>query len=218
MQNRESAVRSRQKKKENAKYLENEIDLLKKENYRLHYDNVNLRNEKTFLIDQIKFMQNLIRNNNMPLGNVNNKNGMEQENIQTGDIEKNIPQNQIIKNGEQNNESGRNIFLNGMKQRPIRTLFSVCVIYVLSLSYVSYGSSGSNEGRKIIGGPISDGFRVNSFEEELPKPNNNMLLTFLKFIGILLILSIIFILTPWYDKAKNYLCSKYKIPKLTKYL
>jgi len=118
LQNRESAIRSRQKKKENSRNLENEIDYLKKENYRLAHENKSLHNEKSFLIDQIKFMQNLIRSNNI----INKK-----EEKESNDIEKNI------------NVSKPNIVLNGASQKSFGKLFSVFIVCVLSIAYFANG-------------------------------------------------------------------------------
>jgi len=62
IQNRESAVRSRMKKKENNKQSEAELEFLRKENYRLNFENSSLKRERVFLYDQVKFLQGLLKN------------------------------------------------------------------------------------------------------------------------------------------------------------
>jgi len=85
------------------------------ENYRLFHENKNLKQEKSFLIEQIKFMQNLIRSNDIKIQNI--------------DLEKNIPQSDF---------SSHQITLNGARQKPFGKLFNVFIICVLSIAYVSY--------------------------------------------------------------------------------
>jgi hypothetical protein len=60
IQNRESAVRSRIKKKENDKHFSAELDFLRKENDRLNLENSNLKKERAFFCDQINFLKSLI--------------------------------------------------------------------------------------------------------------------------------------------------------------
>lgn len=168
MQNRESAVRSRQKKKESSKHLESENEYLRMENYRLFHENKNLKQEKSFLIDQIKFMQNLIRSNNIqvkPYTNCKNE---------ASDIEKNLHQDssspsnsssqskelgmsgnvnsvKTISSGLGSYNSGGNITLNGGRQRSVGKLFSVFIICVLSIAYISFdAASDFNTGDKIV--------------------------------------------------------------------
>jgi hypothetical protein len=133
LQNRESAVRSRHKKKETSKILENENEHLRMENYRLYHENKSLKTEKIFLIDQIKFMQNLIKSNNLNLKPINSQNT-------EADIEKNIPVT-----------SSTGVQLNGGRQRPFGKFFSVFLVCILSLSYISFDESSEfNSGEKIV--------------------------------------------------------------------
>jgi hypothetical protein len=135
MQNRESAVRSRQKKKESVEYLKSENDILKKENYHLLHENSYLKKEKNFLIDQIKFMQNLIKSNGM----------LVQQNTCANDIEKNVSvNNNLTKGGD------ATITLNGERQKPFAKIFSVFLICVLSVFYVSFNESDVVSNEKIV--------------------------------------------------------------------
>jgi hypothetical protein len=104
--------------------MEVELDFLKKENYRLFHENKSLKTEKSFLIEQIKFMQSLIKSNNLPKC--------------SDDIEKNIT-------SESNSPQ---IYMNGAKQRkPFGKLFSVFVICVLSVAYVSFDGSNLSDNK-----------------------------------------------------------------------
>jgi hypothetical protein len=119
MQNRESAIRSRMKKKETKVQLEAEFEFMKKENYRLFHENKSLKTEKNFLIEQIKFMQSLIKSNTLVKS--------------TEDIEKNVK------------PDSPQIYMNGAKQRPFGKLFSVFVICVLSVAFVSFDAGNGTE-------------------------------------------------------------------------
>ena len=68
IQNRESQIRSRQKKKEDSNKYFDQLEELTKENERLRNENKNLTQDRNFLMEQIKFLQNLISNN---MSNVN---------------------------------------------------------------------------------------------------------------------------------------------------
>jgi hypothetical protein len=135
LQNRESAIRSRHKKKETSKILENENEYLRMENYRLYHENKSLKTEKSFLIDQIKFMQNLIKSNNLNFKPINSQNS-------EADIEKNIPVS---------TSTSSSVHLNGGRQRPLGKFFSVFLVCILSLSYISFDDSSEfNTGEKIV--------------------------------------------------------------------
>jgi len=132
MQNRESAVRSRQKKKESVEYLKSENDILKKENYRLLHENDYLKKEKHFLIDQIKFMQNLIKSNGMLI----------QHSTCGNDIEKNMAVTNV--------PAQLPLTLNGERQKSIGKVFSVFLICVISVFYVSFNESDLTSNEKIV--------------------------------------------------------------------
>lgn len=187
MQNRESAVRSRQKKKENIKNIGADLDNLRIENVRLKQENEYLKNEKVFLVDQIKFMQNLIKSNNLVLvsntvnlNNPNNASFIDINNLATSksgtntniaheinsknkkgyDIEKNLYKennsnitkvsdslndlNMNLENSPQK-ENKVNIYLNGKKQKQVGKIFSIFIICILSIFYISNSDSGSSE-------------------------------------------------------------------------
>jgi hypothetical protein len=143
MQNRESAVRNRQKKKESSKNIESENEFLKMENYRLLHENQSLKHEKSFLIEQIKFMQNLIKSNDVKLRSCRDENR---------DIEKNISNSPRLSSDLNYSPPTSSVNLNGAKQKPFGKLFSVFLICVLSVAYVTFdqGNDLGSNGEKIV--------------------------------------------------------------------
>jgi len=74
IQNRESQIRSRQRKKDEVNKHNEKMDEIIKENERLKAENKTLIQDRNFLIEQIKFLQSLISNN----VNSNNNNSSNQ--------------------------------------------------------------------------------------------------------------------------------------------
>jgi hypothetical protein len=132
------------------------------ENYRLSQENLSLKNEKAFLIDQIKFMQNLIRSNDIKL----KVNSCRDE---SHDLERNMPT--PTSNSQSANLSAIN--LNGAKQRPFSKIFSVFIICVLSITYVSFDNNMDfGSGDKIV---FSTGSTISlNDSSERQKPVNNL--------------------------------------------
>ena len=64
IQNRESAYRMKKMRENNLCKLDEEMNRLKEDNIRLINENISLKKEKVFLIDQIKFMQKIIKESN----------------------------------------------------------------------------------------------------------------------------------------------------------
>lgn len=195
MQNRESAVRSRNKKKENVKIIEAEMEIIKKENYRLFYENKNLINEKNFLIEQIKFMQNLIRSNNTPLKiNIDNDSNCDSRSV---DLEKNITTKSV-------SASSNNIVLNGGKQRPIGKLFSIFIVCMLGVFYIN---PAEETGQKINLSANANTLSLNDDSDRISQMNANSFfidnfnfnfMRIFKFALMFLILTII-----WYAPIDN---------------
>jgi hypothetical protein len=93
--------------------MEVELEYYKKENYRLIHENASLKKEKSFLIDQIKFMQSIIKSNN-------------NSNCNT-DIEKNV-------------SNGPKLVM--ANKKPFGRLFSVFLICMISVLFVSFDIGG----------------------------------------------------------------------------
>jgi hypothetical protein len=148
MQNRESAVRSRQKKKEGLEHIKIENDVLTKENSKLYHENVYLKKENNFLIDQIKFMQNLIKSNGLHI----------KGNKTDSDLENNIK-------NENKETTGSTIGFSG-RHRTVGKMFSVFIVCILSVFYISSNNvNGPTESISFNLGTMSlndDSDRVNA--------------------------------------------------------
>ena len=117
IQNRESALRMKKIKQINLLKNEDEINHLKKENEFLKYENSNLKKEKTFLIEQIKVMQNIINDSKIEF---NNKIGKIKE------------------------YENQEIYYDGSKQTIKGKLFNIFIICLLSIIYI-IGETDSTE-------------------------------------------------------------------------
>ena len=127
IQNRESALRMKKMREKGNNQLEEEIVHLKEDNLRLINENVSLKKEKEFLIEQIKFMQKIIKESNLEVKLKNE--------INDGDIDNNSIS---ISNSSSNDENKKEpiFYYNGSKQRIKGKLFNVFIICTLSLIYI----------------------------------------------------------------------------------
>lgn len=168
MQNRESAVRSRHKKKEGIEYIKSENDILKKENYHLSYENYNLKKEKNFLIDQIKFMQNLIKSHGMLIKSDSCSN-------ENNDIEKNVCVKNLSTKPDDVSYSTQ-IKLNGERQKPFTKIFSVFLICILSVFYITFNNDDLDSNQKIVFNGGSTITLNDASERNISNNNNNSLM------------------------------------------
>ena len=101
--------------------LEEELCHLRDDNVRLINENISLKKEKEFLIDQIKFMQKIIKESNLEfkLKNSNNKN--QSANMNYIDI---------------NKTKEPILYYDGSKQKIKGKLFNVFTICILSIVYL----------------------------------------------------------------------------------
>ena len=108
-------------------------------------------------------MQNLIKSNNLVLksnilnetliNNIRKNNNIQEENKINYDIEKNLIKENVEENSDSSinvNEENKlekknNIYLNGKKQKKIGKVFSIFIICVLSVCYMSSNEFGSAE-------------------------------------------------------------------------
>jgi hypothetical protein len=150
IQNRESAYRMKKMRENNINKLDEEINRLKEDNIRLINENISLKKEKVFLIDQIKFMQKIIKESNLEfkLKNTNNK---ESENNLTY-IDINKTKEPIL-------------YYDGSKQKIKGKLFNVFTICLLSIFYIigdwSFDSSNDKDIKR-----NEQGIILNSIEEK----------------------------------------------------
>lgn len=122
IQNRESALRMKKLKQENQIKKEDQINTLQKENEKLYNENITLKKEKNFLIEQIKYMQNILKESNIKF------NHSKESHI---------------------NSSSEEISFNysGFSQKIKGKLFNVFIICVLSMIYIAgeCADSGSTQ-------------------------------------------------------------------------
>lgn len=174
------------KKKETNKHLEEELDVFRRENYHLKLENKNLKRERSFLIDQIKFMQNLIRSSNL-------------KSTTSYDIENNnLSIGKTNSTESETSNEGTPVMIGGSKHRPIGRLFNVMIICVLSILYVT--SDKTSEGEIIIGG--SSSLTLNDIGDKATVRHSNWsLLQKCLFVVILGIIS--WSVYPIYDYVKK---------------
>ena len=108
-------------KQENILKTEDQINNLKQENNRLHNENAILKKEKMFLIEQIKYMQNLLKESNIKL--TTTAHTKEQELV---------------------NDTGYNYSSFGQKIKG--KLFNVFIICALSIIYIAGECSSLGDG------------------------------------------------------------------------
>ena len=140
IQNRESALRMKKLREGASSKIEEELCHLREDNIRLINENVSLKKEKEFLIDQIKFMQKIIKESNLEF-NLKNKHNFDNN-------YENININNKINNNNNNTNSNEKVtksvfYYDGSKQKIKGNLFNVFVICTLSLLYI-IGERGTN--------------------------------------------------------------------------
>lgn len=139
IQNRESALRLRQMKKQSTQLMEEEINQIKYDNDRLNKENGLLKKEKNFLIEQIKFMQNLLKASKKTFAedsNTSNDTPMANKEINKGD--------ELLMNASTTSSEG--YYYNGLKQKKGR-LFNILIICFLGIAYLGmeYSLSGTQQ-------------------------------------------------------------------------
>ena len=213
IQNRESAIRSRIKKKENDKQSEAELDLLRKENYRLNIENSSLKRERVFLYDQVKFLQNLIKKDsnikNVEIAPIKQRD----ENISIDKRSKEIDTNKssisddIEKNTIANNNSRNALF--GTYKKPANKLFMIGVFCIISLVYVTMNNNSDNNTIS-----FTSDYSITTKENENNDIVNKSYYSFGKIFAFACILLIIIM---FFNEFFNYFSKKIKFLK-TKFL
>jgi len=143
IQNRESAVRSRMKKKENNKQFEAELDFLRKENYRLNFENNSLKRERVLLYDQIKFLKSIVKKetiDNSP--NTQIKNNEQNILIESKASNKSLNNSDDIEKNNHITVNTRPVF--GTYKKPTSKLFMIGIFCIISLVYVSMNQGQEN--------------------------------------------------------------------------
>ena len=136
IQNRESALRMKKMREGINTKIEEELFHLREDNIRLINENVSLKKEKEFLIEQIKFMQKIIKESNLEF---------KLKNESSFDSNSNNSSNSSVNNNSTHEEKKiANVFYyDGSKQKIKGKLFNVFVICTLSVIYI-IGENGFN--------------------------------------------------------------------------
>ena len=164
IQNRESALRMKKMREGASSKMEEELCHLREDNIRLINENVSLKKEKEFLIDQIKFMQKIIKESNLEF-KLKNKQSFE-----------NVYENINISNKNSNNTNNNEkltksvFYYDGSKQKIKGNLFNVFVICTLSLLYI-IGECGTNIDKENNSGQNSNLRSGNSIQLNSIKDN-----------------------------------------------
>ena len=130
IQNRESALRMKKLREVDSNKMEEEINHLREDNIRLINENVSLKKEKVFLIEQIKFMQKIIKESHLEFKCNNDCSSLDKE---------------------ENKIKGPVLFYDGSKQKIKGKMFNVFIICMLSVLYIigecSYGGENTSSGQ-----------------------------------------------------------------------
>ena len=133
IQNRESALRMKKMREGLNSKIEEELFHLREDNIRLINENVSLKKEKEFLIDQIKFMQKIIKESNLEFKLKN------EHSFDSTDNNANTNNNSSI----EENSTKKVFYYDGSKQKIKGNLFNVFIICTLSVLYI-VGECGFN--------------------------------------------------------------------------
>ncbi len=133
IQNRESALRMKKMREGLNSKIEEELFHLREDNIRLINENVSLKKEKEFLIDQIKFMQKIIKESNLEFKLKN------EHSFDSTDNNANTNNN----SSSEENSTKKVFYYDGSKQKIKGNLFNVFIICTLSVLYI-IGECGFN--------------------------------------------------------------------------
>ena len=133
IQNRESALRMKKMREAMNSKLEEELCHLRDDNVRLINENISLKKEKEFLIDQIKFMQKIIKESNLEFKLKN------EHSFDSTDNNANTNNN----SSSEENSTKKVFYYDGSKQKIKGNLFNVFIICTLSVLYI-VGECGFN--------------------------------------------------------------------------
>ena len=133
IQNRESALRMKKMREGFNSKIEEELFHLREDNIRLINENVSLKKEKEFLIDQIKFMQKIIKESNLEFKLKN------EHSFDSTDNNANTNNN----SSSEENSTKKVFYYDGSKQKIKGNLFNVFIICTLSVLYI-VGECGFN--------------------------------------------------------------------------
>ena len=188
IQNRESALRMKKMRETMNSKLEEELCHLRDDNVRLINENISLKKEKEFLIDQIKFMQKIIKESNLEF-KLKNEHSFDSSDNNINTVTK-------------GNEKEKNVFYyNGSKQKIKGNIFNVFVICTLSILYI-VGECGFNIPQNNNGQNSNlrsgNSIKLNSIKEQFPSTNS-----FWFYFSKIILLAILILFIPLFKEAGN---------------
>jgi hypothetical protein len=180
IQNRESALRMKKLKENNSSKIDEELSRLKEDNLRLINENISLKKEKIFLIDQIKFMQKIIKESNLEFKL------------------KNLDNNIIVDNDNLNDNKYKEpiLYYDGSKQKIKGKLFNVFIVCILSIVYIA--GECAYDGEKVKNNQNRDrgnAIQLNSVDNGKEKSIKNSVWF---YVSKIILVIIIFFIIPWF--------------------
>lgn len=183
IQNRESALRMKKLKENNNIKIDEEINRLKEDNIRLINENVSLKKEKIFLIDQIKFMQKIIKESNLEFKLKNSKIMDNNPNADTDSCTTEIKVKEPV------------LYYNGSKQKIKGKLFNVFCVCILSIFYIAgecyYDGEKINDCNR--SGANEHSIHLNSVKE-----NKDIKSSIWYYFSKIILIVIFFFIIPWF--------------------
>ena len=195
MQNRESALRMKKVREGINSKFEEELFHLREDNIRLINENISLKKEKEFLIEQIKFMQKIIKESNLEF-KLKNESSFDNND------------NNARYNNKEN--SRKNIFYyDGSKQKIKGNLFNVFLICILSILYIvgecglniENSENNINQNTNLRSG---NSIKLNSIKVNISK-GHSLWFFFSKFILLLIIILFIPLIKQVLKVSKDFL-------------
>ena len=165
IQNRESALRMKKLRENNASKTEEELLKLRDDNEKLIKENISLKKEKMFLIEQIKFMQKIIKESNLEIK-----------------LKDNQIKNENIKNDEPV------LYYDGSKQKIKGKMFNIFIVCILSVGFII--GECSYDGNSYSNNNSSGDIKLNSINQNITR-TNSMWFYFSKIILVVLFLCLI---------------------------
>ena len=155
IQNRESALRMKKMRENDSCKLEEEMIHLREDNVRLINENISLKKEKEFLIEQIKFMQKVIKQSNLEFKLKNEISDSSDNNSNNSSSNEDTKKDSVF-------------YYDGSKQKIKGKLFNVFVICTLSILYIIGECSwnGDNSNNQNIKMRNEHAIHLNSIKEK----------------------------------------------------
>lgn len=203
IQNRESALRMKKLRENNNNKIDEEINRLKEDNIRLINENVSLKKEKMFLIDQIKFMQKIIKESNLEFKLKNTKILDTNPSADTDSFSTEIKVKEPV------------FYYNGSKQKIKGKLFNVFCVCILSIFYIAgecyYDGERANDCNR--SGTNEHSIQLNSVKE-----NKDITSSIWYYFSKIILIVIFFFIVSWFKTIFGKILELFDKRKRKKYL